>query len=280
VAESAIADENTRKEILSSAADSALDFILRILPSMPVPPFDGVKDGLIYHLSNLSMEGFRVRKEDIKVEICGQLITAADEKLEIDNESEDEEDLVPNMQESSSGTASELLIIDIRNISAVFEDAVWSFEQTYFPYFKGDGKAFVQLWEGSIRLQFDLRKRRLMGDDRNKWEPVLCLHEHSVCIRELELRLIGEGKILWFLNKIASMLKVPLSNFVVKSVKNTLGNSSGVLLEKLNDTLGRYWPFILNMAGLQLVRKGRLFVKLSVSIKFQTSTLNILLFRI
>ncbi len=57
VAKSAVLDENTRKEILSSAADSALDFILRILPSMSIPPFDGVKDGLIYHLSNLSMEG-------------------------------------------------------------------------------------------------------------------------------------------------------------------------------------------------------------------------------
>ncbi len=255
VAESAVTDENTRKEILSSAADSALDFILRILPSMPIPPFDGVKDGLIYHLSNLSMEGFKVRKEDIKVEICGQLITAADEILERDYSSAEEtdEDLVPNIPESSSAKASELLIIDVRNISAIFEDAVWSFEQTYFPYFKGDGKAFAQLWEGSIRLQFDLRKRRLVSEDSVKWEPVLCLHEHSVRIRGLELRLIGEGKILWFLNKIASMLSVPLSNFVVNSVKNAIGNSSGILLERLNDTLGKYWPFILNMSGLQLV---------------------------
>jgi hypothetical protein len=36
----------------------------------PVPPFEGVKDGLVYHLSNLSMEGFKVKKENIMVEIA------------------------------------------------------------------------------------------------------------------------------------------------------------------------------------------------------------------
>jgi len=237
---------------------------------MPVPPFDGVKEGLIYHLSNLSMEGFRVRKEDILVEIAGIRTTqniaklAEVEESESDKsetstssayESEDED--VPIMEDSTKKVvkATELLIIDVRSISAVLEDALWSFEQTYFPYFKGDGKAFVQLWEGSIRLQFELRKRKLESEKGEvKWEPVLCLHEHSVCIREIELRLIGEGKIVWVLNKIASMLKRPLCSFVVKSVQRTLGNSSGMLLETLNETLGSYWPFVLNMSGLKLVR--------------------------
>lgn len=228
---------------------------------MPVPPFDGVKDGLIYHLSNLSMEGFKVRKEDILVEILGQNITANDDGLELrsklDNVSEAIDDAVPDVQDSLTEKSSGLLVIDVRNISAVLEDAVWSFEQTYFPYFKGDGKAFVQLWEGSIRLQFDLRKKRVTDDEENKWEPVLCLHEHLVCIREIELRLIGEGRIVWMLNKIAAMLKGPLSTFVMKSVRSALGNSSGLLLERLNDTLGTYWPFLLNMAGLKLVRRRR-----------------------
>ena len=73
-----------------------------------------------------------------------------------------------------------------------------------------------------------------------KWERVLCLHEHLVCIREIELRLIDKGVIVWVLNRIASMLKRPLCSFIVKSVQRTLGNSSGMLLEKLNETLGSY----------------------------------------
>jgi hypothetical protein len=55
VAGDAVTDEKARRRLLSSATDTALDFVLRILPSMPVPPFEGAKDGLLYHISNLSM---------------------------------------------------------------------------------------------------------------------------------------------------------------------------------------------------------------------------------
>lgn len=68
-------DENARKKLLSDATDTALDFILRILPLMPVPPFDGVKDGLVYHVSNLSTQGFKVWKENIVVEVAGMRAT-------------------------------------------------------------------------------------------------------------------------------------------------------------------------------------------------------------
>jgi hypothetical protein len=71
----AVTDEKARLELVSSATDTALDFILRILPSMPVPPFDGVKDGLLYNLSNLSLKGFKVKKEDIMAEIAGMPAT-------------------------------------------------------------------------------------------------------------------------------------------------------------------------------------------------------------
>jgi len=264
VAESAVSDENARKQMLSKAADSALDFLLRILPSMPVPPFDGVKDGLIYHLSNLSMEGFKVKKENILVEIAGIRTTKEKNDLvKLIDSAETEQQFLTSLDEEKCTSkeqkqikATELLIIDVKEISAVLEDAVWSFEQTYFPYLKGDGKAFTQLWDGSIRLQFELRKRRQMDMDKeNRWEPVLCLHEHSVCIRELELKLLGEGKIVWLLNKISSMLKAPLCNFVTKSVQTTLSNGSGLLLEKLNDVLEPYWTIIMKTAGLDIVSK-------------------------
>ncbi len=62
---SAVTDEAARRELISGAGDAALDFLLKILPSMPVPPFDGVREGLVYHMSNLSMAGFKARKEDI-----------------------------------------------------------------------------------------------------------------------------------------------------------------------------------------------------------------------
>ena len=236
-AESAVTNEEARKEMISSAGDAALDFLLRILPSMSVPPFDGVKDGLVYHLSNISMKGFKVKKENIMVEIAGIRATkhlekqqssisddsavSADENVvfldfphnrsvasQMSNQSESEESL-------KYVKATEVLIIDVKNISAIVEDAIWSFEQTFFPYLKGKGKSYVNLSDGSIRLQFELRKRRtnLESGENAQWEPVLCLHDQSCKIDQIELKLLGEGRIIWVLNKIATYLKSPLRDY-------------------------------------------------------------------
>ena len=165
-AEAAVTNEEVRREMLSTAADSALDFLLKVLPSLPVPPLDGVKDGMIYHLSNLSLEGFKVRKENIIVEIAGIRASAPPKGKETDETSPNALKLSPqgevlsekgssvgyvsalsskassqSLGESSgdegyfsddenSQKATELLIIDVRNISAVMDQVIWSFEQT------------------------------------------------------------------------------------------------------------------------------------------------------
>ena len=167
----AMSDEKKRLEILSSATDSALDFLLKILPSMPVPPFEGVKDGLIYSIQNLSMHGFKLKKEDIMVEIAG--IRAATRKVddleskEI-NLSQHKPEIAISIRRkidcekeiiTRSVKATELLVIDVRNIAATFEKASWSFEQTSFPYMKGEGYANVSLLHGCVRLVFELRKK-------------------------------------------------------------------------------------------------------------------------
>jgi len=42
-----------------------------VLPGLPVPPLEGVKDGTCYGFNNLSLKGFKVKKEDITVKIAG-----------------------------------------------------------------------------------------------------------------------------------------------------------------------------------------------------------------
>ena len=180
----AVTDESKRRQLVSSAIDTALDFILRILPSMPVPPFEGVRDGLLYNISNLSMAGFKVKKEDIIIELAGMraLKRSNSSKPSGSTPAEDEQSVSESGMGSEAerdvtevvGTtdtmeieeitqdvnAAELLIIDVRRISAVLDDTEWSFEQTYMPYLKGEGKSDVRLSDGAIRLQFELRKRR------------------------------------------------------------------------------------------------------------------------
>lgn len=275
VAEKAVTDETARRQLLSTATDAALDFVLRILPSMPVPPFDGVKDGLVYHISNLSMKGFSVRKEDIHIELAGMRATKRsngrkmDDVPTADNEEATSSKLIEleNFDAASSGMdyistnapakATELLIVDIRNTSALLDNAVWNFEQTYLPYLKGGGVANVKMSGGSIRLQFELRKRRTDKADgiaTPAWEPVLCLHDRSCTITDVDLSLEGDGKITWLLNKIAVMFKSPLRDYVVGAIVKVLSTRSGWILARLNNVLSPYWDLILRTARLKMVR--------------------------
>ena len=272
VAEKAVTDAKARRRMLSTATDVALDFVLRILPSMPVPPFEGVKDGLVYHISNLSMKGFKVLKEDIQIELAGMRATRHrnSQKTEPLSKSQSHPFIAKTYSVDSDCSdvdiddvlrpikATELLIIDIRNTSAVLENALWSFEQTYLPYLKGGGIANVKMSGGSIRLQFELRKRRKnktsIDDDRkSEWEPVLCLHDRSCTIAEVDLNLDGESTLTWLMNKIAAIFKSPLRDYVVGTIVKVLTNRSGWILNKLNTILSPYWDLILRTANLDLV---------------------------
>jgi hypothetical protein len=280
----AVTDEKKRRKLLSDATDLGLDFFLKILPSMPVPPLDGVKDGLLYHISNLSMEGFKVRKEDIQLEMAGMKATHKrrmknasggaprehdvrqgngsengsksddgdnERSRNISMESAESMDTLEYEDLETAVVATELLIIDVKGISAILEDAVWSFEQTYMPYLKGNGKANVKLADGAIRLQFELRRRRkaiskdgdaaatkkeesadLCVTTEEEWEPVLCLHDRSCSIGSIELSLQGEGRLTWIFNKLASIFKGPLRDYVVKTIVRVLSNRSGWILER------------------------------------------------
>lgn len=263
----AVTDERARLKLLSSATDTALDFVLKILPSMPVPPFEGVNDGLVYHISNLSMQGFKVRKEDIQIELAGMRATRRQSSIrKLPSNGAMKPGLNGSQHSIGSSTgsfeieevhskvkATELVIIDIRNISAVLDNAAWSFEQTYLPYLKGEGKADVKLSGGSIRLQFELRKQRKGPSPTSGWEPVLCLHDRTCSIKDVGLSLHGEGSLTWILNKLASIFKGPLRDYVVRTIVRVLSNKSGWILERLNLVLAPYWDLVMRTAKLNIV---------------------------
>lgn len=230
----AVTDEKKRLELLSSATDLALDFLLKILPSMPIPPFEGVKDGLIYNIENLSMHGFKLKKEDIMVEIAGIRATHGSNNI---------------LQRDVS--ANQILIIDVQNIAAVFEDAEWSFEQTYLPYLKGSGKATVNLSEGRIRKGFELKKMKKTNGESG-WKPVLCLNDRSVSIDEINITFETSNRLQWVINKLAVIFKGPLRNYIVQVVDNILATKSGWLLEHLNGILSVHWDIILKTTGLSI----------------------------
>ena len=245
-AEQAVSNDQKRAELLSSATDSALDFLLRILPEMPVPPFDGVTDGgLLYTIDNLSMKGFKLRKEDVMVEIAG---------IKATEQSRSNATIIPspitgNDVADRNMKSTDILIIDVRNISAIFENALWKFEKTSFPYVKSNGSANVNLSDGTIRLEYELRKRKT-GD---VWTPVLCLHNRMCTIGQIDLTIDGAKGLAWVVNRLATIFRGPLKNYVVKVIMDILANRSGWLLQNLNSILSPHWALLLKTTGLTMV---------------------------
>jgi len=280
----AITDETARIKLLSDATDTALDFILKVLPSMPVPPVEGVKDGLVYRISNLSLEGFKVKKENIIVEIAGMRATKKsngpkiwqiEEKSTLGSTSfssvEDSGsqgglsstgsfdshgmDFDTSINENIVVNAAELLIIDVSEISAIMNDVQWSFEQTYMPYLKGNGKFDVKMSSGAIRLVFELRKRQKIDKSNGEelWEPVLCLHDRSCSIDSVEFNMQGGSRMAWVINKVGSVFKGLIRDYVVRAIMRILTEKSGWILSKLNQGLSPFWDVLLRTAKLSLI---------------------------
>jgi hypothetical protein len=145
--------------------------------------------------------------------------------------------------------STDILIIDVRNISAIFENALWKFEKTSFPYVKSNGSANVNLSDGTIRLEYELRKRKT-GD---VWTPVLCLHNRMCTIGQIDLTIDGAKGLAWVVNRLATIFRGPLKNYVVKVIMDILANRSGWLLQNLNSILSPHWALLLKTTGLTMV---------------------------
>ena len=270
--EKALTSEEERVALFSSATDSALDFILRVLPGLPVPPLTGVKDGTCYSFSNLSLRGFQVRKEDVAVKIAGVMATGAgagagayyNDTSSVSSESNsvnsnsDHTPLARPPQPSPPPSRdtkidiTEILVVEVKNITAVLDNVKWTFEQTFFPHMKAAGSADAKCFGASLVLKFELRKKPTpssSGTSLSAFSPILCLHEHSCSIDDVKVKIKGDS-LSWLLNILSSMFKSVLKDYVVASVIEAIQNSSGTLLEMLNGQLHDHWPMVLKLAKL------------------------------
>ena len=242
-------DHAVRAELISSVCDTALDFLIKFIPAMPVPPIDGVKDGVIYSMSNLSLQGLKIRKESVGVEIAG--ISANKEARKLLGLNGNKSNFDETRVISNLSRAKDLLIIEVDDIVANLDDIIWNLEQTYFPRLRAGGNAHIELTGASIKLVFELR-RKLKENSDVDWEPVLCLNKRSCAINEMELKL-GGSSLSWVLNLGASVFKSSVNAYVVQAVLMAIENNSGYLLENLNGALRNYWGIIMRTAELSLV---------------------------
>jgi len=88
-------------------------------------------------------------------------------------------------------------------------------------------------------------------DGEEQWEPVLCLCDCSCNIESIDLKLMGTG-MAWLINMLAALFRMFLRKYVMFTVEKTLRNSSGYILEMLNDNLCGYWDLIMRTAKLEM----------------------------
>ena len=65
------ASAEKRGELAAKAADFLLEFLLRYLPNVAVPPVEGVKDNVGYKIDGVDLSGFVIKKESVEIEIGG-----------------------------------------------------------------------------------------------------------------------------------------------------------------------------------------------------------------
>ncbi|GMI01591.1 hypothetical protein TrLO_g10221 [Triparma laevis f. longispina] len=257
-------DDQARRNMVAKATDSALEFLLTVLPSVEIPKLEGVKDGNMFSIENLSMEAFKLRKEDIDVQIAGistNAYAAANNTNADKSESEagvevDGENYIEPAVMDEGVPATELLVIKVDNIQASLEGIKWSFGQTYFPHMKGAGEADAKIENAHLLLKFELRKKLCKEApssdfDGPKYEPVLCLHDRQCTMESMSLQVKGDG-LSWLYNMLTSLFKGLLKEYVIKTVLEAITNSSGYLLEALNEQLAPYWPLIMRMGKLNI----------------------------
>ena len=176
-------DDAARRNMVAGATDSALEFLLKFLPSVEIPKLEGVKDGTMYSIADISLDGFKLQKEDIDVQIAGISANAYAEKKRasasstgdsLRSSSESPSSISPSSSPSGESTpqppqspaelpdvkSNELLVIRVDNIQAQLEGIKWSFEQTYFPHMNGEGMADASVGNAHLLLKFELRKKK------------------------------------------------------------------------------------------------------------------------
>ena len=223
-------DAKERADLVDRANDAALDFLLRHLPAMPVPPVDIEKDGILYAVHNLNLSKFQLAKKDVRVDVPlvvdgheAPAFFAVGDHPRLDDDDDDD-------------AASKVVQIKARRMSAKFENLAWKFKQTYFPYFEGSGRADVDVEDAALLLEISVRR------DTGK-QPVLGLTRCQVEIAHLDLRLADkDSRLAWIFNALSQIFTAQVRDYVRDSLESFIADYVVSALASADDVLPPAWP--------------------------------------
>ena len=134
-------DEASREELFSKVSDTFLEFLLKSLPAVGIPPISGVDDDVAYTIDGLDMSGFVIEKENVNIEVT------------------------PRSDVQSSTWDGTVLRLSATNMRAQFAKVMWSYRQNYFPYMSGQGIAGATISGVNMEMSFKLVRQSLIVDD-------------------------------------------------------------------------------------------------------------------
>jgi hypothetical protein len=192
--EKAWEDEGARNTLVAKLTDISLEFLLKSLPAIAIPPISGVDNDVAYTIDGLDMSGFVIDKKNVSFVVC-------DEKA-IQNEGWD-------------GT---VLTICASKICSKFPEVKWSYRQNYFPYASGNGVASAELVNASLSMGFKLMKET-MGD--GTLVPRLVLSQNVLEMEEITLSEKG-STMGWIYNMLLGLFADVVKKYVKQNVTEAL----------------------------------------------------------
>ena len=248
-----------RAQLLDAIKDHAINFLLDALPKIKVPPIEGERNatpiagappiGIKYRVWDIDLSQLQIDKRHVQVSFGG------------------------STDQSSSALATEgvdVLVISIDDVVATIPTLKWSFEQTTFPYVRGEGVAKADATGGNIRLGFQLAcmsasdcarasdcpngvmmcknlqdtSVAAAGDSAKGVEYYLVVGSNTIELGELVLEFDGSWLssvynyvAYWFQEEIGRLITILLRQLVETHI--------GKLLSVLNRILRPHWPRLL-----------------------------------
>ena len=202
-----------RQKFLNTVKDMAMDFLIKQLPAVQIPPIEGIADRLQFGIDNLDLSSFVIKKEHVHVRI------------------------------GDFKRTGNLFEAEVTNISASMRDFNWLFHQHYFPHMRGDGSAHADLGDGIIRLQFGLRR---VADEtvRGGYVPRLVVNNLEIDIKHLELKFF-DSKMSGLINMLSRLFKDTIRRRLTETLATKTAAQLGRLVGRLNSFALRYIPMAL-----------------------------------
>lgn len=206
-------DPAERQKFVNSIKDMAMDFLIKQLPSVQIPPIEGIADRLQFGIDNLDLSSFLIHKEDVHMKLGNFLKTG------------------------------NLFEVSVTNISASMKNFNWLFHQHYFPHLNGKGSANADIGEGTIRLNFGVRR---VPDEAVKggYLPRLVVNNLDVNIKTLELQFFDSG-LSGIINLLSKLFKETVRRRLTATLATQMSTHLGRLVGRLNTFAAKYMPMIL-----------------------------------